>query len=479
MNEFLYKEESFAVIGAAMEVHRTLGWGFLENVYQTALAHEFTLRNIPFIQQVRLPVTYKEILVGEYLADFVVYEKFIVEIKAVSNIIPSHQAQTLNYLAATGYRLALLINFDANSLQYRRVIMNTFFAKILFVAFIACILTACGVAPSPSLTLILPTAPQKLSTPRASRTPLPPPTRRISRTKVLPTLSTSVFATLATLLTQRAPAEATRHAGSGNHCTFDDETNPVSPQKDWVICGSGANFKVMHRDGMTWQFSAQDQFGVEYYGDFHMIHWTADEKFLYFAVMNPLDGAGPITSNAEALFRMDLTNGKVTIVLGTVNIEDPANQNFYVVSISPTSRRLVYSINPVYSGDVRPQTKLHLVDLQSGDEKIIPIEKEYVTIGSFVWSEDGQQLIYKLYGDSFEAFCGYLYSVRLLNLANDDSITFIKNESYNECLGTTPYEFEVRSVSADQITLEKGNKIWAYDTESQKLKLLGTVTPTP
>lgn len=122
MNEFLYKEESFAVIGAAMEVHRSLGWGFLENVYQTALAHEFILRSIPFIQQVRLPITYKDILAGDYVADFVVHEKIIVEIKAIGNLTPSHQAQALNYLAATGYRLALLINFGSTSLQYRRVI---------------------------------------------------------------------------------------------------------------------------------------------------------------------------------------------------------------------------------------------------------------------------------------------------------------------------------------------------------------------
>ena len=122
MVELLFKEEAFAIVGAAMEVHRSLGWGFLESVYQTALAHEFTLRNIPFNQQVHIPVTYKDISVGEYIADFVVYEKIVVEIKAVSNLTSSHQAQTLNYLAATGYRLALLINFGSSSLQYRRVI---------------------------------------------------------------------------------------------------------------------------------------------------------------------------------------------------------------------------------------------------------------------------------------------------------------------------------------------------------------------
>ena len=122
MTELLYKDEAFAVVGAAMEVHRTLGWGFLENVYQAALAHEFMLRDMPFIQQVHLPVKYKEIMAGNYVADFVVYEKIIVEIKAVGNLASNHQAQTLNYLAATGYRLALLINFGSTSLQYRRVI---------------------------------------------------------------------------------------------------------------------------------------------------------------------------------------------------------------------------------------------------------------------------------------------------------------------------------------------------------------------
>lgn len=122
MNGILYKEESFAVVGAAMEVHRTLGWGFLENVYQTALAHEFSLRDIPFSQQVRLPIYYKDVFAGEYIADFVVCEKLIVEIKSINSMTPNHQAQALNYLAATGYRLALLINFGTASLQYRRVI---------------------------------------------------------------------------------------------------------------------------------------------------------------------------------------------------------------------------------------------------------------------------------------------------------------------------------------------------------------------
>ena len=122
MVELLYKELTFAIIGAAMELHRILGPGFLETVYQSALARELTLRGIPFEQQVHLPVSYKDVLVGEFIADFIIDGKLIVEIKAVSNFNSQHQAQAMHYLAATGLRLALLLNFGTGSLEHRRVI---------------------------------------------------------------------------------------------------------------------------------------------------------------------------------------------------------------------------------------------------------------------------------------------------------------------------------------------------------------------
>lgn len=122
MTELLYKELTFAVIGAAMEVHRLLGSGFLETVYQKALAHELRARNIPFQEQVRLPVIYKGELVGDYIADFIIDGKLIVEIKAVSRLNSAHQAQAIQDLTATGLRLALLLNFGATSLQHHRVI---------------------------------------------------------------------------------------------------------------------------------------------------------------------------------------------------------------------------------------------------------------------------------------------------------------------------------------------------------------------
>lgn len=121
MAEILYKELSYAVVGAAMEVHQQLGASFLEKVYQKALAHELTLRQIPFEQYKPLPVIYKGVLVGEYEADFMVNGKIILEIKAISALHPAHEAQAMHYLAATGYRLAILLNFGKESLQQKRV----------------------------------------------------------------------------------------------------------------------------------------------------------------------------------------------------------------------------------------------------------------------------------------------------------------------------------------------------------------------
>jgi GxxExxY protein len=109
-------------VGAAMEVHRTLGPGFLEAVYEEALAYELGLRGIPFERQKRLPVQYKGQLVGEYVADLIVDDEIILELKAVSKITAAHEAQAHNYLAATGLRLAIVLNFGAASLQQKRIV---------------------------------------------------------------------------------------------------------------------------------------------------------------------------------------------------------------------------------------------------------------------------------------------------------------------------------------------------------------------
>ncbi len=112
---------TFAIIGAAMELHRCLGPGFLEAVYQEALAVEFEARGIPFRREVELPVIYKgHALRTTYRADFICFESVILELKTIVKLGVIHDAQILNYLKATGYEVGLLINFAEPRLAYKR-----------------------------------------------------------------------------------------------------------------------------------------------------------------------------------------------------------------------------------------------------------------------------------------------------------------------------------------------------------------------
>jgi len=121
-NDLLYSELTRKIIGAAMEVHRILGAGFVESVYEEALAIEFDLRKIPYERQKPIAVLYKDRLAKQFVCDFVVYDKIIVELKAVRKISDIETAQVLNYLKGTGLNLGLLFNFGASSLEYKRLI---------------------------------------------------------------------------------------------------------------------------------------------------------------------------------------------------------------------------------------------------------------------------------------------------------------------------------------------------------------------
>lgn len=118
--EFVHLTRS--VIGCAMEVLNHLGPGFLENVYEQALVCELESRGIPAIQQARLTVHYKGQHVGAYVADLLIEDRLIVELKCVEALRDEHIAQCLNYLAASGHRLSLLLNFKRPRLEWRRVI---------------------------------------------------------------------------------------------------------------------------------------------------------------------------------------------------------------------------------------------------------------------------------------------------------------------------------------------------------------------
>ncbi len=116
---------TYAIIGAAMEVHRVLGCGFLEVVYQKALAVELEQRGIPFEPEVEIPVRYKgRLLDAKYKADFVCYGSVIVELKALAHLSNTEEAQVLNYLKATGYEVGLLLNFGTDSLERRRFALS-------------------------------------------------------------------------------------------------------------------------------------------------------------------------------------------------------------------------------------------------------------------------------------------------------------------------------------------------------------------
>ena len=124
MTELIYKDEVYQIIGAPIEVYNQLGNGFLEAVYQDALVLELRLRKIAFQEQTLLELTYKgQTLRHTYVPDLIMFDKIVVELKAISMLGPNEEAQLLNYLKTTGMRLGLLINFGAQRrLEWKRMI---------------------------------------------------------------------------------------------------------------------------------------------------------------------------------------------------------------------------------------------------------------------------------------------------------------------------------------------------------------------
>lgn len=113
------------IIGAALEVHKELGHGFLEAVYHEALQIEFSSRQIPFQKEVALPIYYKGTMISQsYRADFICYNNVVVELKAINQLSGKEKSQIINYLKATGFEIGLLLNFGSRSLEYKRFIFE-------------------------------------------------------------------------------------------------------------------------------------------------------------------------------------------------------------------------------------------------------------------------------------------------------------------------------------------------------------------
>ena len=117
--------QTFAIIGAAMNVHSSLGSGFLESAYQEALEIEFQLQGIPYEREKSLPIYYREQLLSTvYRSDFICFGSVIVELKALQKLSGTEEAQVINYLKASNLKKALLLNFGSKSLQHKRLVLN-------------------------------------------------------------------------------------------------------------------------------------------------------------------------------------------------------------------------------------------------------------------------------------------------------------------------------------------------------------------
>jgi len=121
--EFLYKDLTYKIIGLAIEVHTKLGYGFLEKVYENALMLLLLREDILAKQQTPIKVYFEGEIVGDHVADILVDNKIILELKSIENINDVHRAQVLHYLKATGLRIALILNFGKTKLQYERLII--------------------------------------------------------------------------------------------------------------------------------------------------------------------------------------------------------------------------------------------------------------------------------------------------------------------------------------------------------------------
>ena len=125
MEEYLHKEESYKIVGILYEVHKNLGKGFSEIVYKDALEYEFKVNNIPYQREKEFSVIYKDtILKHKFYADFVIYDKIILEVKTVECFNNSHYNQCLNYLKISKNELAILANFNLISLDYKRIVSS-------------------------------------------------------------------------------------------------------------------------------------------------------------------------------------------------------------------------------------------------------------------------------------------------------------------------------------------------------------------
>ena len=122
--ELLYKEEVYRIVGAAMEVLNGLGHGFHEKPYENALVVECGLQNIPFTQQPRYDIVYKQVKVGEYVPDLIAFSAVVLDTKVIDAITDHERGQMLNYLQITGLKVGVILNFKRAKLEWERIVLS-------------------------------------------------------------------------------------------------------------------------------------------------------------------------------------------------------------------------------------------------------------------------------------------------------------------------------------------------------------------
>ena len=122
--ELLLKDEVYRIVGAAMEVLNGLGHGFHEKPYENALVVEFGLQKIPFTQQPRYDIVYKQVKVGEYVPDLIAFDSVVLDTKVIDAITDHERGQMLNYLQITGLKVGVILNFKRAKLEWERIVLS-------------------------------------------------------------------------------------------------------------------------------------------------------------------------------------------------------------------------------------------------------------------------------------------------------------------------------------------------------------------
>jgi hypothetical protein len=328
--------------------------------------------------------------------------------------------------------------------------------KFLVFALVAAALAlaACGTsgAQTPVATarsMVLPTLPIQYSTPLPTNTPRPTATYAPSDLVYWATATGIAF-----------------YESKCKGLYF--ERGFMSPDLTWTVCYNYKEVRLVNKDGVQWDFWVAQEYGIDSFpGEFRPLHWTQDGLYVYVVSYLIIDGGDiPFYGSEFALWRIYLLNGTVSeIIRPVISYDGLLVHPLYDISISPTDRRLAFIQQAATPMSVT------IMDIQTGDEEIVPMPADMINAGIFAWSPDGTVLIVEMVGitgDSFEK-TGF-FTLWYIDFANVSNGTFIEHSST---------DFRVVEKDDSFLTFTNSENIWQFDFHTHVFAFLGTVTPTP